>query len=123
MTAVVNGSVTPSVTSSLSVRQRPLQPLDQRRVEGEREQERGDDRDQPDHEPVPQLAQMLDERRLFVRPEASRGDPPESPHPAVLLVRRRSPARAAATSRCVGSAGSAGGSSVAYGRRRPCRRR
>ena len=45
LTAVVNGSTTPSVTSSLSSGSGSRQPLDELLVVGERDDERGDERE------------------------------------------------------------------------------
>ena len=72
MTAVVNGSTTPSVTSSLSSGSGCDEPLDQPLLEVERDDERRREREQADHEACAQLAEVLDERGLLAVLEAPR---------------------------------------------------
>ena len=67
---VVNGSAGPSVSSFLSSGSGIVQPPDQRVPEDEAEREPEDDAAQADDDPRAQLGQVLDERRLFLVPEA-----------------------------------------------------
>ena len=85
MTAVKNGSVTPSVTSCLVVGQRLGEPLQETLLEREGDAERDGDRAEGDQEARAKLAEVLDEGRFL----AVRQAPREPGHAA-----RRSRARA-----------------------------
>ena len=78
-TEVVNGSVTPSVTSFLSSRERPSQPLHDPLVEGERQQEDRDDREERDDQPRAELVEVLDEGRLLTVVETAWEPPAQHP--------------------------------------------
>ena len=53
------------------LRQRLLEPVDQVAVEDERDDRRDDDCAEADEEPLPELFEMLDERRLLAVLEAT----------------------------------------------------
>ena len=57
------------------VRQRPVQPVEDVAVEDVGDDERDEDRSEHDEQPRPQLAQVLDERRLLAVAEPPRGEP------------------------------------------------
>ena len=81
---VVNGSVTPSVTSFSSFGSGPVSQLDDPIVERERQHERGHDRDEADDQPRAELVEVLDERGLLTVVEAAW----EPPAHAVVPSRR-----------------------------------
>jgi hypothetical protein len=63
-------------------RQRPLEPADEVLVEDERHRRRDGERDQRDDDPVAELVEVLDERRLLAVAEA-----PRDPHRALGTAR------------------------------------
>src|SRR5207344_2046836 len=67
----------------LVVRKRPREPLHDPVVEGEGEDERGNDCEERDDEPRSELVQVLDERRLLAVIETAR-EPPTSHRGALL---------------------------------------
>ena len=72
-----NGSVTPSVTSCFPSGSSSISFSMIRSWNAYADHEGGDERDDADEDPVAELREVLDERRLFLVVEAPRDDPAE----------------------------------------------